>query len=115
MACGCAPNPHLQTNAVMCGACPRLDRSDLTTCTIDGQPACSRPCPRGKHVGTDGSLRWLWIRWYGVPMPLRWWGAAGLYYEALGVGAKVNWKALPGCGCVAKLKELWLAVRRWAS
>lgn len=107
MSCGCsAPKPDMSPAAIMCGACPR--RVGFVSCSVDGKPLLSRPCPLGKHPDTQGRVRWLWIRWYGVPAPLRWHGLAGLYSHTLGIGANVDWRALPGCGCVVWLKDRWV-------
>jgi len=111
MACGCSkPDPNLTTNAIACGVCPRLVRTGpqaFSLCTVDGKAPCSRLCPKGRHVGPDGTLRWLGVRWMGVPAPIRWWGSAGLYAEALGIGRKVEWAKLPQCGCLARVKGWW--------
>lgn len=46
-------------------------------------------------------VRWMFIRWHGVPYPVRiwrWWLSR-------------TWKAEPGCGCIVKLKACWTATR----
>lgn len=104
MGCGCNSRRDVaKTNAAICRRCPHHGGS---MCLLDGQrytrtvrPA-SNPCPLGKHT-TDGVVRWMGIRWYGVPAPLRWFGPLRRY-------------RLPGCGCIVPLKLAfgWLAERR---
>ena len=116
--CTCSTSPDAQVAALMCGVCPKLAREGpgaFVTCTVDGAVSCSRPCPRGRHPGDDGRLRWLGVTWYGFPWPLRWWASAGLYVETVGRGRAIaDWFALPGCGCIKPLKDLWGRVKRWA-
>ncbi len=114
MSCGCGkPAPDLSPAAIMCGACPR--RRGFIECRVDGKPMLSRPCPKGKHPDDVGRVRWLGIRWHGIPAPIRWYGLAGLYAKTLGIGARVKWRDLPGCGCVVRLKDLWVKGTSWLS
>lgn len=70
-------------------------------CTIDGVPASralSRPCPRGRHPDRQNVVRWMGVRWYGVPMPLRiWLRIAHPRHPRI-----FRWD---GCGCVVVLKR----------
>lgn len=62
--------------------------------------------PRWCTVYADGFVRWLWMRWIGLPWPLRialWWR----HRDRGWTWAKV--RALPGCGCIARVKGWWLA------
>lgn len=64
-----------------------------------------RGCPRNKFPrGPRSVTRWAWMRWYGVPYPVRlvvW--AAGAHHRP-----PSRWH---GCGCLVWAKDLWLAVR----
>jgi len=53
-----------------------------------------------RHGGVR--VRWLGLRWAGVPMPVRW--CLDLH--------GVRGEALEGCGCVVALKVLWVRLRR---
>lgn len=94
----------------MCGACSRLGTYSL--CTIDGKAPCSRPCPRGHHPDADGIIRWMGLRWFGVPYPIRLWGRTGMYTETTGLASKTDWRKLEGCGCLVVAKRLWRVIRR---
>jgi hypothetical protein len=86
----------------MCRVCPMLERDHATqflmlTCSATGrtlQEMITSPapiCPLGRH---GPLVRWLWIVWYGVPMPIR------LFLKHRLTGP------LPGCGCIKPLKDL---------
>lgn len=71
--------------------------------TVNGTAPCApreekKPCRTcsGAH-----GVRWLGLVWLGVPLPVRLWRR--LFY----LDRPEDWK---GCGCVAVLKALWLAV-----
>lgn len=74
-------------------------------CTVDGLSvdshvtSCRPSCPKGKHPDENGMVVFMGIRWYGVPAFLRWL----LVFRLTG--------AVPGCGCVAYLKDLWLRAK----
>lgn len=82
-------------------------------CTCDPTEAGITACavamiaPGWCTVYADGFVRWLWMRWNGLPWPLRlvlW----ACYRKRGWTWAKV--RSLPGCGCIARLKAAWLAV-----
>jgi hypothetical protein len=84
-------------NVVMClrcrhggtsGRCRRTDRP-VAEITIMGE------CPKRRHAkpGARPIVRWMLLRWYGVPKPLR-------------LGLPERYK-LTGCGCVVVLKDVW--------
>lgn len=80
-------------------------------CTCDPTEAGITACavamiaPRWCTVYADGFVRWLGVRWNGLPWPLR--IALWACYRKRGwTWAKV--RALPGCGCIARLKAIWL-------
>lgn len=66
--------------------------------------------PRWCHVDADGSVRWLGVRWYGLPYPLR----VFLWIKYRDRWAWRHVRQLPGCGCIARLKDIWTGVRQWA-
>lgn len=71
-------------------------------CTVSGLPierhiaSCGPTCPKGKHRA-DGMVRWLGILWFGCPAPWRW------FFKFSG--------PIPGCGCMAWAKLLWIRIR----
>lgn len=105
MSCGCKSNQdRRRTAAAMCVACPRSGIiQGVRICTESGRTTIShtdaQDCPIGRHPDKAGIVRWRWLRWYGVPMPLRW-----------KIKDRLT-KPLPGCGCVKPIKDLWLRLR----
>jgi hypothetical protein len=112
----------LQARRLMCQTCiyarrdagmnvascahPRLAHVNLTV----HQRRAVAWCPRGRwpqYGGTQaGNVTWAWMRWRGVPMPIRWISSAkGLLLKIIG-RSKVNVQ-LEGCGCVHRLKLVW--------
>ncbi len=55
-----------------------------------GDRAATRP-----YADAQGRVRWLWVKWRGVPMPMRW-------YLWVMYGVKPG--LLPLCGCLDGLK-----------
>ena len=52
--------------------------------------------------------KWAFIRWYGVPMPIR-------IYHRLFTAAHPSTKAYEGCGCIKALKDIYGQVKqRWS-
>lgn len=114
MACGCQANLVLVdpgARAAMCDTCPRVARAKGVDgiargvrCTVNGADVGSlvmRPsatCPRGRWPDATGVVRWLGVRWSGVPMPLR-------HRLEQRYGRAVR---LSACGCVAGLKRFWI-------
>jgi hypothetical protein len=112
--CGCGGDQNRErTNAAMCAACPALGRKmwgpgrehwvTQAVCTVDGrafdlrgQRAAEWPCPKGWHADERGMVRWLGIRWRGVPYPLR------VRLRRWGVEFKRG--PLPECGCMDRVK-----------
>ena len=95
--CGCkASADRRRTDAGMCAACKW---STPERCTLDGERfrrtvrPIGKPCPLGRHSDAEGKVRWLGLRWYGVPAPLRWF--------------KLRGRRWPGCGCIVALKDAW--------
>ena len=89
--------------------CANCKHCTLSNCAKSMMPLEShiqgRPCPLGKHPDANGWIRWLGVRWIGLPMPVRWWLSL------------VNWNRFyidtPGCGCALWLKRLWIKVRAY--
>lgn len=92
MSCGCGPTE---------GLC-RLNGRVVTRAEADRlitEKAISRyPSAR---MGEGLMVRWLWINWRGVPMPIRWviHARRGVYPDQL-----------PECGCIDWLKR-WVESR----
>jgi len=71
----------------------------------DDDPVVSLPpkapcinCPEGGML----VIRWLLLRWYGTPAPIRWWKERMSYCTQ---------DDMRGCGCLVKAKALTQAVR----
>ena len=99
------------TRISLCRACSGCSKQWGTaaqtrkaTCTINGAKitdAARTPeaaCPRDRWPDADGVVRWMGLRWHGVPLPVRLLLAAKLY---------------PGCGCSVRVKELFERVRQF--
>ena len=56
------------------------------------------PAPKLKPCCGVSIVKWLGLRWYGEPMPRRWW-------KRWRTGMRGPWK---GCGCLVKPKEAWV-------
>jgi len=101
MGCGCnakQSSDPTRTRAGMCLAC-RGSR-DGERCRFSGVAltihAGGLACPKRRHP-VEGVVRWLGIRWYGVPWPLRIW----LVFTK----AECRLFDLPGCGCMVWAKR----------
>ena len=103
MGCCSSSSKAVATRAGMCATCPHASRLvTLHVCTLDGKDctdhAIKGKCPRGRYPDRDGLVRWLGVRWVGMPAPLRW------RFEArYGRAPRVD-----GCGCVASVKRFWI-------
>lgn len=91
----------------MCDTCLRGagPRGRVVGCGHAGEPVILYisgrvVCPWGKHPRKDGTIRWLGVRWHGVPYPLRLvvWARARTHPRPSSFG---------GCGCVVELKSVW--------
>jgi hypothetical protein len=114
MGCACKPTLVLfdpGARAAMCDTCPRVARAKGVDgiargvrCTVHGGDVASlvmrqiATCPRGRWPDEAGVVRWLGVRWLGVPMPLR-------HRLEQRYGRAVR---LSACGCVAGLKRFWI-------
>jgi hypothetical protein len=102
MSCGCGSNvPVSQAVAAMCHVCPWAEhgpsawRDGAVACTIDGKPMRGRTtCPRG--VWSGGLIRWLGVKWRGVPMPIRW---------IMRAVYRIPLRKWVGCGCLDRVKR----------
>lgn len=109
MSCGCNAKQTTdgvrRSRAAMCCVC-RWGGWNARTCRRDGASVSLRvrgkdaTCPRGWHT-TDGLVRWMGLRWYGVPYPVR------VVLAVLAESPHVSVKAaeFDGCGCVKALKD----------
>ena len=102
-----------ESNAVMCLTCPSLSLTE-THCLVSQEPVwlhiMGKPCPRLRHL-QDGVVRWLGMRWYGVPWPIRVWRWRKSKKRWIDFG-----RQFVGCGCFKWPKDLYenaLAVRDW--
>lgn len=95
--------------AALCQFCPHADHGEgfwtqgAVECTISGRAILEHvtgaPCPRGYHPDSRGITRWLGVRWYGVPYPIRvllW--AFGASHRRPGAWGR--------CGCLVWLKSI---------
>lgn len=98
MTCTCSAKAL--DRAAFCFLCPHggSARENVVACSIDGKPLVGRTKCAAGCFG-DGWIEWLGVRWYGVPIPLRW---------LLRVRVKVP---LSGCGCVVRLKDVWTRIK----
>ena len=106
------PPAEVRIRAAMCETCPRASRARTETsrwgavaCRPTGVPIAvhlvgGEPCPAGKLPGDDGVTRWAWIRWYGVPYPVRLWLWASHPRHP-------RPRSFAGCGCAKAAKDLW--------
>lgn len=106
----CSASDRRKTAIGICRACRRSDfdaddqrQAAAIQCTVDGMTIGKRlqddaSCPLGRWPDADGLVRWLGMRWHGVPMPVRLVLAVRLY---------------PGCGCIVPMKAAWKRLRSW--
>lgn len=119
MTCtGCQPMTGdefaaLRVRLCMCRFCAgaKADR-----CPRDGEAIGAKlvpvtySCPRRRHPDADGIVRWLGVRWYGVPMPLR---ALAWLLHARGTRPLREYvRTYAGCGCVKVLRDFWDRIAR---
>ncbi len=115
-SCGSSPDAAMvrRARAVICHTCLWVEHSTDgpwtgvgVLCTISGKPveqhiqSCAPSCPRKRHPDQTGMVRFMGMEWYGVPRFLRWVLAGRLT------------GTVPGCGCHARLKRLWLRFTAW--
>lgn len=131
MSCGCkeAPRP-VQTKAkaprieggvsgivveraAICQTCLWGETHDrvvgVVSCTISGRAIVDHlhgaRCPKGKHPDRRGVTRFVGVRWYGVPMPVRAWvWLTGTRHIPL--------RAWRLCGCAVVPKVAWRLLLR---
>lgn len=111
MPCGCQSTtltidrrPILASRALSCAVCAGFD---ATHCPSTGR-ACAEHieigvCPR-KAYGERGVVRWLGLDWYGVPYLKRRW-VWFRHFRQTRSFREFN-AALPGCGCLRRLKDV---------
>lgn len=114
MSCGCKATAEVRDRrraaAVMCMLCRhRWLRGPRTVCGLTGltveRAVIEGGC--GRHPEAAGVLRWLGLRWYGVPAPLRW--LLRLLIALRRVRPLTG--PLDGCGCIVALRDRWDALR----
>lgn len=66
---------------------------------------CGGGCGKGKN-GT-GAIRWLGVRWAGIPMPVR-------YLRRWFTKDAPAIDSYDGCGCIIKLKVVWFVLQGFA-
>lgn len=93
----------VQLRTIICGSCKHLRRD---TCSVSGMPyqvhTVGFECPKDKQADDNGHVRRFFMRWVGIPAPVRWWKAWR---------GDRRWLSSPGCGCIVWLKRLWIKVR----
>lgn len=101
-----------QQRAVMCWACPEVHGGPWGGKRVcpDGETVRvkisigGKGCPRDNHPDPHGVVRWLGLRFYGVPMPVR---LAAWWFH----GSHRRPGFWPGCGCAKWFKDLWTTLR----
>ena len=116
MACGSGGAVEFVDRANVCAVmCDHCREAVVTRdgwahgCRITGMTvsaACRRysHCPRERLPDADGIVRWLGIRWYGVPYPLRVWRWQTRFND---VEFREYMARIPQCGCIVVLKDWW--------
>lgn len=113
MGCGCSKKPsngYAATAAALCHVCIYAEHNPVdpwnegaVRCTINGYPIHKAmpipPCPKKKHPDKQGVTRWLYVRWYGLPFPIRLW-----LWATHQSHRRPSWWT--GCGCSVFLKGL---------
>lgn len=118
MGCGCGkkasepvkPSEAQRQRQAMCYGCEHAERESLTVLSCEGLPIAHRVvggmCPLNRFPDRENIVRWLGVRWYGVPMPIRLWAwATHPKHPRPGT--------FSGCGCVKVLKDA--ATRAWGA
>ncbi len=123
MSCGgCRVLDHERAGGLMCLTCEYARETGFVSCSINREPIAvklgctgelvspaNRVCPIGLDPDDEGVVRWLGLRWIGVPMPRRWllkrplrwwWGTAPVT------------QGIEGCGCILALKIMWESFKR---
>lgn len=108
--CGCKDTPaDVLTKAARCHLClysehlPDAVNQGATLC-YDGVPIVGRSvCPRG-YFDSTGIVRWMGIRWYGLPIFMR----VFLYLFKRSHPKISSWNS---CGCVVVIKDFWTKFR----
>lgn len=101
--------------ALMCQVCPEAIHAEgdfwglrgggAVICTVSGRlvrdhvQTCAPSCPLERHPDHSGIVRWLGVRWLGVPAPIRW----AMFWWLKG--------PLAGCGCSVFWKSRWVRFR----
>jgi len=95
----------VRTRTIICASCKYADVHAY--CTIDtnsiGWHVQGGKCLKGKQADANGHVRWLGMKWLGIPAPVRWWR---------NWRDETKWDQVPGCGCLVWLKRLWMMIRR---
>lgn len=115
MCCGGGSSRNPNERAAMCQVCIRSERlwdddgHEVWGCTVSGEslgehiPLHTRDCPLNRYPDDDGIVLWFWIRWHGVPYPIRLW-------IRLTHSKHPHPRSFAGCGCVVSLKRAWGSV-----
>ena len=65
-----------------------------------------KPYKRKKTCNRGEIRRWLWLRWFGLPAPVRVWRR----FIWVTHPKIASW---PGCGCLVKAKVAWDGLKWW--
>lgn len=105
MGCGCG-SASRRSGAIDRAAAVMLlaTRADLSIPIADQPQRVLRCLP-----DSAGVVRWLGVRWYGVPKPIRLLWSNPDVREALGLPALSA--PLYGCGCVVLMKDAWIRAK----
>lgn len=107
-----------RARAVRCHLCPHGQAiQGLTICTINGdtigyrelhQP--QRTCPLKRWPDESGKVRWLGMKWRGLPWPLR--IRIALEAAVRSFRKRMEETRYPGCGCHDRIKSLIERIRK---
>ncbi len=112
---GCEVTDRSAVAVFVCAACPH--GKGLVKCTLSGSPIVEQvcggvlkakagfACPIGKGPDEAGIVRWMGIRWRGVPWPVAAMLADDVMCGWFGHARPALRSDMPGCGCVEVLKR----------
>ncbi len=123
MACGNCTSEASKTACFVALTCKHARATGYTTCELSGEPltenscggikgkACLN-CPIGRGPDGTGIVRWMGLRWRGLPYPKRLLLCySDTAYDFYGHSRPARRKDIPGCGCWELGKRAWERAR----